>query len=555
MEVHIGPQDLLWEIVPMWLVVIVSIMASICVWGGVLKEKREPPKDARSEMIKTLMCYLFALLAYGYCLYAPNIITNDVHHMTAALASIHNVAVDTPFNIKTTGIYGHYAIFFWPFLKLFGHKAIAVAVMISCVGVLSEIFLMYAIHYTIRSNVIRRVAALASAMFVVAIGQKAYFQLNPLRMLPPTLMMAYVVWLRKDTKHCLKAKLIAGYGLCALCVTWITDVGIIAAIAYSAWIVCYFWQHETIFSKKMLGIYAGVGLGTIVSVLGMVFLVNFYNVAICHARPVFRACFFPFVGGNGFAEGGSFAESLQIPVLWENFSWIYVLLLFFVGIAKGMSDTKVLQGQYAENRREDVLFLCAVMGLGQSGYYFNRAVYGSLGIVLPEAVICMGIMASWLVAESEKHDDFSAAKAIQKGVSTVVLAQLAVLAVASILIAGDGVRRRTEASLFDLTPLYQTAEKVKIKIPKDTYAVGGGVAEIYAELGWDPGYHYRDVSDFWGDGIEEIREEINSQSAILVNSIDAYLRKLLDNPDEWQLVDTIEMYNVTLDYYVKKTGK
>lgn len=545
MNTHYGRTDFLWEVIPWEMVLVVSVAATVFVVAALHTEKSKNIQGNRFNAISTLFCYLLALVAYGYCLYAPNILTNDMHHMTAALQTVYNVAFDVPFNIYTTGIYGHSAIFLWPFLKLFGHQASTVALLMSGIGIVCEAFLLYAIHNSIKSDVVRRVTALASVMPIVAMYPTAYLQLHPLRMFPPMVLLAYVVWVRKHMERFLRTKLILGYALCAGSITWSTDAGLIATIAYSAWIVCYFWQQEKIFSKRMIKIYAGVLAGVVASVVGMVLLVNLYNVLICHSEFIFRACFFPFIGGGGFVT------ELKLPLQWKNYSWIYVLFLFYIGIAKGVSGIRLLHGKH--NELSDILFFCAVMGLGQSGYYFNRAAYFNLSVIIPEATFCMGIIVYQTLVQNETMTGQSLAKPVQKGISVIMLAQLSVLAAATIFVAGDSIRYHTDQGHYDMTSLQEAANQVAEKIPKDTYAVGGGTQEIYAELGWNPGYFWRDVSDFWGNGIEKVQEDINSQPALLVT--EGYESVVLSNQADWELVDSVTTDRIQLNYYVRKADQ
>ena len=550
MDSHAGRSTLLWNVAPAYLVLPVSIIViayAVFCFKNELKQAAEW-SDPKLRDATTYLCYAFVIVIYAYSLYSPNILNNDRHHMTAATQSIYNTAFETPFNIRTTGIYGHYAIFFWPFLKIFGHKPQAVACMIAGAGALCEFLVIYSIHHSLHSNTLRKMAALATALPIVVIYQNSYFQAYPLRIMPAALMMAYTVWVREHEKGKLKLKLAAGFVLAAAAVTWVTDAGMVAALAYAAWIIRrYGLQEGKINARQWLGLLLGCIVGCMAALLGMVLIVNGYNVIICRSEPVLRACFFPFVGTGNFAEG------LQMKLQWKNYSWIWVIFLFFVSTIVGLVHTKLValdSAQQNEQKKLDLLFMFALMGVGQAAYYFNRAAYHNLTVAMPEAAVCMAILVE-LTFWHEKKRNFKTGfgTIMQRAAAAAILVELSALAAALVVCSGDSVRTRMRNNYTDMSSLRQVAQEVERRIPKNTYAVGYGTQEIYAELGWNPGYLQRDVSDFFGDGVEDIREEINMQQSLLLT---ADMVSKLDDPDDWSQADAIVTDQITLLFFIHK---
>lgn len=539
MESHSGRVDLEWYSIPQFLVAFVSVVAVLFVIFCLRDEKKSGPTQA--ESVTTFLCYGFVLIVYAYSLYAPNLLNNDSYHMTAALQSVYNTAFDIPFNVRTTGIYGHYAIFLWPFLKIFGHRPETVASMIAGVGVVCEALLIYAIHRTINSPVIRKVAALASALPIVSIYTRSYFQVYPLRIFPAVIIIAYVAWLRGQKRH-IRYGLAVGYLLCAIAITWTTDAGLVATVAYTAWIVHRYGLATTkIGWKDRSQLFAFCLLGFLGAIAGMILIINLYNVLICRSEPILRACFFPFTGSDDFAQ------SLQLPLQWKNFSWLWVVTLFFVSTVVGLRRTILFGSCLNHESKLDFLFFCAVMGLGQGAYYLNRAAYYNLTVIMPEAALCMALLVENTLSRQREKE--SIGDAIQFGISGAILAELSVLAAATFLTAGDAIRLHVNSGHYDMSSLQTVAQQVLDRIPADTYAVGVGTQEIYAEIGWDPGYHQRDVTDFFGDGTSEITDEINTQHSLLLN---ADSQHLLYNIDDWVLADTIQTEKIILNYYIHK---
>lgn len=534
---------LLWFDIPFPFMLAVGVGCFIWLFLSLRGELRSISVDQITDNVKTFICYAFSAALYGLSAYVPNIFSVDAYHMMAATQSIYNVAHRSPITIRTSGIYGHYAIFFWPFMDKLGYRPEIVAGLIAGAGVLSELLFLYVIHRSLHSHVLRRAAALASVLPIAAM-YVIYLQTYPLRMLPPAMVLAYAVWCRGRGQRPGPLKIALGYVVCALAVTWATDAGLIATIAYSAWICCIWWQSEKPFSLRMLGLYAGCIAGCIFSVVGMVGIINLYNVFVCHAETVLRACFFPFVGA------GSFATDLQLELHWGNNPYLWVAALFLICAVFGLRSTFLLGHHPLGNW--DLLFLFAVMGIGQSGYYWNRAAYYNLTVILPEALLCMAFLAEkMLPALIPPPERRTPVRAICAGMALSLLMQLSFLSGATLIGSSGRLLDRIQNAQYNLVWLEQLAWKVKGTVPEDTFAIGIGTQEIYALLDWDTHYYQRDVSDFFGDGVEDIYEEINSQPAILAG---AHGDKLLDPDAGWKLVAHLpNEENSKFRYYIKET--
>ena len=65
-----------------------------------------------------------------------------------------------PYEELTTGIYGHYGLFFLPPMKIFGAKAVVIQFLIALVGVVTDLAMLYCIHHLIKKNWVRLLMAL-----------------------------------------------------------------------------------------------------------------------------------------------------------------------------------------------------------------------------------------------------------------------------------------------------------------------------------------------------------------------------------------------------------
>lgn len=534
-----GNTSLVWNRIPLFGVFLLGLFSMFVF--AVLMIKEQNSKTNTFDRIVTYSIYLFSIVLYGVFCYTPNVLNNDVHHVTAAYTSIYNVAFDVPYNVRTSGIYGHYAIFFWPFLKILGHKPQTVGVLVAFAGLLAELLIVYALDKTVKSETVKRAASLASCLPIVSVYFRSYPQTYPLRIIPAAIILAYGAYYASGRGTIKKA--VIGYVLCAVSITWAFDAGLVSTIAFSAMICSKFWQEYDFFSVPMMKIYVGCIAGCLGSVVGMIALINLYNVLICRSAPVFRACFFPFMGG------GSFAESLQLPLRFMNLSWIWCLILFFISSVVGLISTKFFCNVQIGVPKDTqlALFFFAVMGLGQAGYYFNRAAYYNLTVIMTEAALCMAILIDQVKIEKPAR---SFSQSFTKGVGYIFVFELSMLSLATILTCGASLENRMDAGFYDMTNILDLSVQVQEKIPKDTYAVGYGTQEVYAQLGWNPGYLQRDVSDMFGDGIEEICEEINSQNTILLGKM--YLEGIFNEDAGWILRAQIPEENPVFLYYVKQ---
>lgn len=541
MEMFYGYTGLLWNNIPFSATFFTCLIAFL---GGVFQLYREirQSSEDRADRLVTMVVYLFTVVVYALSCYVPNMFNIDQHHLTASLTSIYNTAFDVPFNFRTSGIYGHYAIFFWPFLKLLGHRPRTIAFLISGAAAVTELLLIYAIDRSVKSETLRRVAALASALPIAVMYIAPYLQTYPLRILPAVLILAYCTYCDTREKPISDARLILGYVVCAVAITWVTDAGIVATVAYSAWVCFKNWQSEKIFSVSSMKVYAKCIVGCIGAVAGMVLIINFYNVVICRGEIVFRACFFPFIGAE------SFAGLLWLPLNWMNISWVWCLACLFVSGVIALTGIKCLNPEVDSCSWKSLMFLSAIMGLGQSGYYFNRAAYYNLTVVMPEAILCMAffVEACKNSIKDTGKNLWSWGRAVFTGAGLVVLFEMAALAAALVMTCSATFKTRVDRDFYDMTYLDILVEEVEAKVPENTYAVGVGTQEVYAELGWNPGYLQRDVSDFFGAGIEEIIADIESQNTVLFGPMS------YERGEEWQVLAMIPEDNPVFYYCVKE---
>ena len=121
--------------------------------------------------------YGLSAVMYFLGVWIVNTFEGDPYHGEAYLESIYNVADGIPYEELTTGIYGHYGLFFLLPMKIFGAKAVVIQFLIALVGVVTDLAMLYCIHHLIKKNWVRLLVALVVPVIPFAYRRTNYWQL------------------------------------------------------------------------------------------------------------------------------------------------------------------------------------------------------------------------------------------------------------------------------------------------------------------------------------------------------------------------------------------
>ncbi|MEG1446710.1 MAG: hypothetical protein RSC58_05530 [Ruthenibacterium sp.] len=538
------PQTLLWHSFP-WYVVSICFL-TVCV--AVFSLWKICSTSSNLNMARLFVFAIYALcgVTYLFYLFQQNLYA-DAWHQTAYVQSIYNVWYNTPYTELSTGIYGHYALFFKLPMLLLGQNIFSVVFTNALFGVLGLAAAFYVIHQHIHSNGMRVLAAMAMTAPVVSMRIKPYWQAQPLRIIFPALIMAYCTWIGTTKRSRLSWKSqLGGYALCSLAILWNTETGLICTLAFAAYSCVVLWQCEKCFCKKAFYTYLGQVCGVLGALVGALGIVNLYNL-ICGGPLILRAFFFPLFDTNYLGK------VLYHPVLWGNYSWVHCLVLFLLCIVVTMVRSTALFGRHRTDNTLAVLTLSSVIGLGQFTYYVNRAAYQNLDIVLIQAIFCIAYLADkgFAILSNQQR------RTLRDGVLAAVGGSLAVLMLALSLtfvqmpISLEQRINGRKSSAYSLEEIANLATSVESIVPKDTYAFGLYTVGLYSYLGWDPGYHLRDVTDFIDpENVNLILDEVFSQPTLLVSQ-DQFTR--MDSHPEYHCAQTFWLSDDEniYAYYVK----
>lgn len=130
-------------------------------------------------------------------------------------------------------------------------------------------------------------------------------------------------------------------------------------------------------------------------------------------------------------------------------------------------------------------------------------------------------------------------KGARAGLGALSVFILCGLSLSALAGAAPTLSERVQAGTYSMQSLLDVAAEVQQKVPENTYAFGDLTQEIYGQLGWDPGYHQRDVSDLQFDiriaqeqqdqTSLEVLADVNSQDTLLIHPWQ--MNAILDNND------------------------
>lgn len=493
--------------------------------------------------------YAVCLVLYFDALNYVNIFNGDVWHSIATTETIYNVCDLTPYSKVTTGIYGHYGLFFLLPMRIAHGSPYMLAAMMGLSGCVAEAAVLYICHILLPKNILRAGAAFSSIFFVTVYMASQYWQSFPIRIMFPMLMCAYACFLAKRSKTVWRTRRMwLGYLLAGLAVLWNTETGIFCLAAFDAYLLIEQLQKQQWYQKCMWGIYAGLMLLSAGSIFFALGIVNFYNLC-CGGKLIFRAFFFPLFS-DSYME-----DVLRYDPPWGNYAWIYTFFLFMALLAWAVYHTRLFQSSVREHvYKASAAAVIALCGLLPFSYYLNRAAYGNLSICF-HAAVCANVLVlseTWTVIRQAAGRKTSLECLARRAVSIVIIVIISILA-AQIPLAAVRMSDRRKAGVYELDDIKKDLAVLAERLPENTYGEGIGISIFYHMLGWDNYAHVRDISDFYVDGIEAAEfaaAELLEHKEFLMDSRDPRLlaRIYLQKP-YYEIVDTFTIHGYTFHYY------
>lgn len=527
----------LWHMYPTVIVLGILIVLTL-LYGTVASNLKI---DEKKERYCFGLYYALIICCGGFLNHFPEYLSVDYFHGSAVFNSIYNVMHGTPYEEIINSVYGNYALLLAIPMKVFGKgqyfcmSGIMCALTMICIGMC-----IYVIHNLIELKDIR-VLCVFALLWVYIFRSTNYWQLYPMRVLCPVILIAWMVFLdkrRNDTNALSRSVYLAiTWLILVLSVVWNKESGGVCLIGYLVYAV----------SRGIADIYAKEGIRVrnivweclvmITSVPAAYIVVGLYNVAVGGNWITWQAFLFPLFSKRYMVD------SLMLELWAGIWPWMAVAILFLAMTAR--LGIKVLRREEIDPK-DCIYAAIAVIGLGLMTYFMNRAVYMNLTICYYEAIICIG----GTVGLMKKNDYGLMVSTTMRTLSALVLVGLA---------AGEILH--LENALYDrpghaYEEILVLRDQVKEDVEEDTYAFGIDIPELYSILGWETRSYTTDWADVFitRDAIlNKIYSDLESEDTLLTSKktferyqdVEEYVKELF-------YIDKAYTYNENVEFYLMK---
>jgi|GEM_PF-4887318 len=470
----------------------------------------------------------------------------NVHHASAYIDSIYNILHGQPYIGDQTDQYGHYGLFFYLPLKLFGESVFTISIILGTLMAVSSLCLIGAVHVTLRSNYLKAFVVIAAGLCLAAnTANYIYWQVLPHRIIFPSLMI-FVVALYAKKGALMKKEYAIGSIISMLAILWNLESGIAAAAAWFMFIVIKYYQDNDFnirnFARNLLLILGALALYLLVPYL----IVNMYNCLVTGFDPGSLLSVRGFIGA--MADPDYFVHL--------NSKWTFgiqptefMMFLFLGCIAWALVNTHILsaKGGGISSTPAIVAASMSVAGLTLLTKCINHQGGVPVEVWLFTAAV-LGILVSqtiWEIKNIKEWRRFDPYSVVKVSVCSLALLGLAIMGTH----ATDVGRSADPMLNSNYDEFISFTKDVEKHVPKDTLAIGDGTSAIYMELGWDRQYYRFHLTD---DELKELLS-VNDSFFILMNARTLNILSQLDDPTEYQLIGDIFSYNgLQYGYYERK---
>lgn len=527
----------LWHMYPTVIVLAILIVLALLYGTAAANLKM----DEKKERYCFALYYTLIVCCGGYLNHFPEYLSVDYFHGSAVFNSIYNVMNGVPYGEITNSVYGNYAILLAIPMKIFGKgeyfsmSGIMCFLTMICIGMC-----IYVIHNLIEQKDIR-VLCVSALLWVYIFRSTNYWQLYPMRVLCPVLIIAWMVFLDKHRNHAdtfpRSVYLAITWLILVLSIVWNKESGGVCLIGYLVYAV----------ARGIAGIYAKEEIRVrnivwecfvmITSLPAAYAAVGSYNIAVGGNWITWQAFLFPLFSKRYMVD------SLMLELWAGIWPWMAVAILFLAMAAR--LGIKILRREEI-NPKECIYAATAVIGLGLMTYFMNRAVYMNLTICYYEAILCIG----GIVGLMKKNDYGLMVSMTMRTLSALVLVALVI---GEILHLGNALYDRTGHTYQEILAL---RDQVKEDAEEDTYAFGIDIPELYSILGWKTRCYTTDWADVFitKDAIlSKIYGDLESEDTILTSkkTFERY-QDVAEYVNSLFYIENTYSYNENVEFYLMK---
>lgn len=445
----------------------------------------------------------------------------NVHHAGAYLNSMYHISNNMPFHGGDVDLYGHYALFYWLPLKLFGSNALVIGICIGISGVIMCASLLGTINRLVKLPVLKIVAAIC-LMFILG-SEKIYLQIFPHRIM----FLSIILYLATR----LKDKRISGYVVCILAMIWNHESGIVCGLVWASYITLKKLGNRADDMKFVAKIALLECIVVIFEELIAYVVVGVYNFCT-NGFCIDKA--FNIQQYLGVLTDRSYMVDFHMtPLEWGNSEWIYIMCFFIVSFMYALGKIGVAGNKPNINSEdESVIGAIAVAGIGLFTFSMNRT-WAGWSQIRPLLIILQVVFVDRFIENYPKKKNVEMRQAIK-----AIMCVLTLLSISSYFVNGNTymkylVEDRIIAGTLNYSEVDADLKKFAEIVPRNTKATGDGLYYIYMNLGWDIQEEIDDAEYIVGatglhgqglqkDGVEVIR-------TIYVGKYPYYLYRKVEN--------------------------
>lgn len=440
--------------------------------------------EESSRTGKLYPVYFVSALLYGITKYNPNMLHGDVYDSDAYISSIFNVYHNIPYTIDTTGIYGHYGIFFKIPMTILGGEITIICLGLAIVAFVTMLAFCYIIEKLINSNVTKILcigAVLSEPLYALP---HSYYASSPNRYLVPLLMLAWITYCMN--KQITKFHILIGCMIGLIGMVWNFESGFVSAVSWGIFLVILMFQNSKLNKESILKSILIMSL-VLLELIGAILVVSIYNI-LCGGPLCIKDFFYPL---------NHHLKDFVLPLQWGNYAYIYIIPICMCIFAWGVYHTTLF------GRKHNLsAFLVAdtVIIIGLCSYYMNRFASCNVWIFFWEFVIILGLIIEKGIPKLQfrsltillkKDTVVSIYQGIKSAIALMSFIVLSALSLSNVFSANMQLDLY-KAGIYNVNELRQWGNEIASVVPENTYAIGLGTGTLYSILDWDTGYHIND---------------------------------------------------------------
>ena len=457
----------------------------------------------------------------------------NVHHSSAYIDSIYAVYNHAPFQGGLTDQYGHYALFFYIPLLIFGGTVNTIAKMLGIVAAFSAAVFFICFFRTIKNDVLIIIFGtlmIGAGMYPTCLN--IYWQTYPHRFLAPAITIGWIMYV--CDKELTIFHHIFGTFLMLICFLWNTDIGILCIGCYILFLGVKAIRgcKEQNIGMIIVKIMVMAIITIVVVVLSALAIVSLYNI-LCGGDAITLNKYLTL-------DNTGYVKSLENPIDFWNYA--YSLKLIFLLTSFVLSTTYLIT-KIGEEKYELSIFLMtnSLIGFGWLTYYIDHSAAGCDMISIFVFICFLGLIE---LIDGEKlltevrflHD--TVINNVKYG--TIIVSMLLIMCELqkygeNLYLAND----KNDSGAYNYGGVVDIANAVRDYIEDDTIGVGIGTSAIFLELGLDKKSYLFDAGD--------INDVWNGKPVFLC--LDEYEDYI---PEDYEMTHELIINNLTYGLYEKE---